>query len=94
MNSSTILGSIVILIIYYFMTLETIIGLEIHIQLKTKSKMFCGCSNLGENERANTTVCPICLGYPGTLPVANQAAVDMGVIMALGLNCKRRIVIP
>lgn len=70
------------------MNLETIIGLEIHIQLKTKSKMFCGCSNNGENEPANTAICPICLGHPGTLPVANIAAVEKGVIMALALNCK------
>ncbi len=67
--------------------METIIGLEIHIQLKTKSKMFCSCSNLGENEPANTTVCQICLGHPGTLPMANAAAVKMGVKLALALNC-------
>ncbi|MCX6785342.1 MAG: Asp-tRNA(Asn)/Glu-tRNA(Gln) amidotransferase subunit GatB [Candidatus Komeilibacteria bacterium] len=67
------------------MNLEPIIGLEIHIQLKTKSKMFCSCSNSGENEPANTTVCPICLGHPGTLPVVNEAAVKMGVKLALAL---------
>jgi len=78
------------------MNLETIIGLEIHIQIKTKSKMFCSCSNGGENsprfgeagEPANTTVCPICLGHPGTLPVANKQAVEMGALMALALNCE------
>ena len=78
------------------MNLETIIGLEIHIQIKTKSKMFCSCSNSGENsprfgeagEPANTTVCPICLGHPGTLPVANKQAVEMGALMALALNCE------
>ena len=70
------------------MNLETIIGLEIHIQIKTKSKMFCGCSNSGENEPPNTTVCPICLGHPGTLPMANKSAVEMGALMALALNCE------
>ena len=70
------------------MNLEPIIGLEIHIQLKTKSKMFCSCSNLGENEPPNTTVCPICLGHPGTLPVVNEEAVKMGVKLALALNCQ------
>lgn len=67
---------------------ETIIGLEIHLQLKTKSKMFCACSNNGENEAPNTTVCPICLGHPGTLPTVNKEAVKQGVAMSLALNCK------
>ena len=67
---------------------ETIIGLEIHLQLKTKSKMFCSCSNDGENQKQNTTVCPICLGHPGTLPTVNEAAVKFGMKMALALNCK------
>ncbi len=70
------------------MQLETIIGLEIHLQLKTKSKMFCSCSNKGEEEPPNTTVCPICLGHPGTLPAANKQAVEYGVMLALALDCK------
>lgn len=70
------------------MNLEPIIGLEIHLQLKTKSKMFCSCSNEGENEPANTTICPICTGQPGTLPVLNQQAVDLGILMSLGLQAK------
>jgi len=70
------------------MQLETVIGLEIHIQMKTKSKMFCGCSNDGENQPPNTTICPVCLGHPGTLPVANRQAIKYGVIMALALDCK------
>jgi aspartyl-tRNA(Asn)/glutamyl-tRNA(Gln) amidotransferase subunit B len=69
------------------MELETIIGLEIHLQLKTKSKMFCSCSNNGENEAPNTTVCPICLGHPGTLPTVNEGAINLGVKLALALNC-------
>jgi len=70
------------------MNLETIIGLEIHLQLKTKSKMFCSCSNEGENEPANTTICPICTGQPGTLPALNKEAVNLGLLLALGLNFK------
>jgi len=70
------------------MQLETIIGLEIHIQMKTKSKMFCGCSNEGEGQEANTTICPICLGHPGTLPQPNKTALRMGVMMALALDCR------
>jgi len=66
--------------------LEPIIGLEIHVQLKTKSKMFCSCDNTGEDKPANTTICPICLGHPGTLPVPNQAAVRMAVKAALALH--------
>lgn len=65
----------------------TTIGLEIHVQLKTASKMFCRCSNVGENEPPNTTVCPVCMGHPGTLPVINDAAVRMGVKTSLALNC-------
>jgi aspartyl-tRNA(Asn)/glutamyl-tRNA(Gln) amidotransferase subunit B len=70
------------------MEVEIIIGLEIHLQLKTKSKMFCGCSNEGENEPANTTICPICTGQPGTLPVINEEAINLGLLMSLGLNSK------
>jgi aspartyl-tRNA(Asn)/glutamyl-tRNA(Gln) amidotransferase subunit B len=66
--------------------LEPVIGLEIHVQLKTKSKMFCACDNTGENQPANTTVCPICMGHPGTLPVINQQAVKFGVLAGLALN--------
>lgn len=68
--------------------LETIIGLEIHVQLKTKTKMFCGCSNDGENQPPNTTVCEVCLGHPGTLPVPNKTAVEWSVVAAQALNCK------
>ena len=67
---------------------ETIIGLEIHIQLKTKTKMFCSCSNEGENQPPNTTVCPVCLGHPGVLPTVNQEAIKFGIKLALALNCK------
>lgn len=67
---------------------ETIIGLEIHLQLKTKSKMFCACSNDGENQKPNTTVCPICLGHPGTLPTVNKEAIKLAVLLSKALNFK------
>ncbi|MCX6784824.1 MAG: Asp-tRNA(Asn)/Glu-tRNA(Gln) amidotransferase subunit GatB [Candidatus Komeilibacteria bacterium] len=74
------------------MQLETIIGLEIHIQLSTASKMFCSCSNAGEDLPVNTTVCPICLGHPGTLPTINHQAVELGAKLALALGCKIQLV--
>ncbi|MBI2098991.1 Asp-tRNA(Asn)/Glu-tRNA(Gln) amidotransferase subunit GatB [Candidatus Uhrbacteria bacterium] len=70
------------------MKFESIIGLEIHVQLKTKSKMFCGCDNSGENLPPNTVICPICLGHPGTLPVINNQALRFGVLAGLALNCQ------
>lgn len=70
------------------MHLEPVIGLEIHVQLKTKSKMFCSCDNGGEDAPANTTVCPVCMGHPGTLPVINKQAVEYGLLAALTLNCR------
>lgn len=69
-----------------------VIGLEIHIQLKTKSKMFCSCDNRSETVYgevpSNTTICPVCTGQPGVLPVANQQAIEWAVKMALVLNCR------
>ncbi len=66
---------------------EIIIGLEVHVQLKTKSKLFCGCSTeFGAEPNENT--CPICLGWPGTLPVLNRRAVEFGMLAALSLNCE------
>ena len=70
------------------MELVPVIGLEIHVQLKTKSKMFCSCDNTGEDKPANTTICPVCLGHPGTLPVPNAEAIRMAVKAALALNFK------
>ncbi len=69
------------------MELIPVIGLEIHVQLKTKSKMFCSCDNSGENQPANTCICPICLGHPGTLPVANKQAIEWSAKTSLALNC-------
>jgi aspartyl-tRNA(Asn)/glutamyl-tRNA(Gln) amidotransferase subunit B len=64
------------------------IGLEIHVELKTKSKMFCKCDNNIESVHPNTLVCPVCLGFPGVLPVANKQAIDWTIKTGLALNCK------
>jgi len=65
---------------------EVVIGLEVHVQLLTRTKIFCGCSNqFGDAPNANT--CPVCLGLPGTLPVLNKRAVELGMQAALALNC-------
>src|SRR6266699_3773413 len=65
---------------------ETVIGLETHVQLRTASKMFCGCS-AAFGAAPNTNVCPVCLGLPGALPVANELALKLAVRAALALGC-------
>ncbi|HET7259020.1 MAG TPA: Asp-tRNA(Asn)/Glu-tRNA(Gln) amidotransferase subunit GatB [Candidatus Acidoferrum sp.] len=65
---------------------ESVIGLEVHVQLLTKSKIFCGCSTRF-GDPPNTNVCPVCLGLPGTLPVLNKRAVELAMRAALALNC-------
>lgn len=70
------------------MQYDIIIGLEIHAELKTKSKMFCRCDNNAEGKEPNTAVCPVCLGHPGTLPVANSQAIEWTVLTGLALGCK------
>jgi len=65
---------------------EAVIGLEVHAHLQTASKMFCGCST-AFGRPPNTHVCPVCLGFPGALPVLNRAAVDCGIRAALALGC-------
>ena len=70
------------------MELEPIIGLEIHVQLTTKSKMFCSCANIFGDVPPNTAICPICMGYPGTLPVPNKQAIDWIQKAGAALNCQ------
>ena len=66
---------------------EAVIGLEIHVQLATRTKMFCGCA-LSFGEEPNTRTCPICLGHPGTLPVPNARAVHFGLMIGMALECE------
>src|SRR6266481_5021475 len=65
-----------------------VIGLEIHVQLKTKSKMFCSSPNNPDETEPNKNICEICTGQPGTLPVTNQEAVRLGALMGMALNCE------
>ncbi|HEX6287638.1 MAG TPA: Asp-tRNA(Asn)/Glu-tRNA(Gln) amidotransferase subunit GatB [Herpetosiphonaceae bacterium] len=70
------------------MEYEAVIGLEVHAQVLTDSKMFCGCSADYANAAPNTHVCPVCLGLPGALPVINQRAVELIGMTGLALNCR------
>jgi aspartyl-tRNA(Asn)/glutamyl-tRNA(Gln) amidotransferase subunit B len=67
--------------------LEAIIGLEVHAQMNTQSKMFCGCDNDAFGKSPNTTVCPICMGHPGTLPILNRSAVEKATKAAIAIGC-------
>jgi aspartyl-tRNA(Asn)/glutamyl-tRNA(Gln) amidotransferase subunit B len=66
---------------------EAVVGLEIHVQLNTQTKMFCACENRFGAEQ-NTLTCPLCLGHPGVLPVINQGAVEKAIQIGLALNCR------
>ena len=68
------------------MEFESVIGLEIHVQLNTKSKIFCNCANQFGSE-ANSQTCPVCLGMPGVLPVLNEEVLEKGIKAGLALNC-------
>ena len=68
--------------------LEAVIGLEVHLAVKTASKMFCGCSAETFGSQPNTHTCPVCLGLPGSLPVANLEALEKALMFSLALNCQ------
>ena len=68
---------------------EPVIGLEVHVQLLTATKVFCGCANRFGAE-PNTHICPVCLGLPGALPVLNEKAVEFATLASLALNCQVR----
>src|SRR5436305_9652930 len=66
-----------------------VIGLEVHARLQTRSKIFCGCST-AFGAPPNTNVCPVCLGFPGALPVLNRKAVEFAALAAMALGCEVR----
>ncbi len=71
------------------MEFEPVIGLEIHVQLASKTKLFCACPNgVGEETRPNTAICPVCTGHPGVLPVLTEGALALAVRAGLAMNCK------
>ncbi len=72
------------------MSYTPIIGMEVHVEVKTKSKMFCACPNARDNASPNTAICPICLAHPGTLPVPNKEAIRMTVLIGKALGCTIR----
>ena len=67
---------------------ESVIGIEIHAQISTKTKMFCGCSSDAFDKEPNINTCPVCMGFPGQLPVINEEAVRKGIKAALALHCE------
>ena len=73
---------------WYFgdMTYEPVIGLEIHVELKTRTKMFCGCLNDPNEKHPNMNICPVCMAHPGTLPVINEEAIRKVIMVGLALN--------
>jgi aspartyl-tRNA(Asn)/glutamyl-tRNA(Gln) amidotransferase subunit B len=69
-------------------TFECVIGLEVHLAVRTRSKMFCSCRADGFGAEPNSNTCPVCLGLPGSLPVPNRVAVEKALMFSLALNCK------
>ena len=69
------------------MAYQPTIGLEIHVELRTKSKMFCSCKNDPDEKRPNTNICEICTAQPGTLPTANEEAIKKVIKTGLALHC-------
>ncbi|MCZ6567729.1 MAG: Asp-tRNA(Asn)/Glu-tRNA(Gln) amidotransferase GatCAB subunit B, partial [Actinobacteria bacterium] len=69
------------------MTWESVIGIEVHVELSTRSKMFCGCA-VEFGAEPNTNTCPVCLGLPGALPVPNRKAIEWIMAIGLALNCE------
>ena len=67
-------------------TTDVVIGLEIHVQLDTNTKLFCGCPTKG-NDEPNTRTCPTCLGLPGSKPLLNKKSVDFAIKLCLALGC-------
>ena len=71
------------------MEFEPVIGLEIHVQLASKTKLFCACPNgVGEDTKPNTAICPVCMGHPGVLPVLTEGALALAVRAGLAMNCQ------
>src|SRR3989338_7732223 len=72
--------------LYDHMQYESVIGLEIHAELNTKTKMFCGSLNDSDEKHPNVNVCPVCMGHPGTLPVINEEAIQKVIRVGLALG--------
>jgi aspartyl-tRNA(Asn)/glutamyl-tRNA(Gln) amidotransferase subunit B len=68
--------------------MKAVMGLEIHVHLLTKSKLFCSCSTEYEDKKPNSVTCPICLGFPGSKPKVNKKTIDLGIMVGKALNCK------
>lgn len=74
-------------ILDHYPAYEATIGIEVHVQLNTKTKIFCACENIFGRE-PNTNICPVCVGYPGTLPILNRHVVEYAIMAGLGTNCQ------